>query len=186
MNENIALLELSSQFEPTIAAIEQSHSLSARNTWSFYTKKPVSQTEWESLVSSAVEPIADDNPYLDIKPYQEVSAIDSINFKPGSYGLDILSRIRVDFARSGHLLCPNFLSHSSLSVSYSTQHRWGGVGTQTKLVCLCLSPSTCAAPTLCVGISCVVTNSYSMLYSLSIAVYLSTFCWSNFCCSLWW
>ena len=104
MNENIALLELSSQFEPTIAAIEQSHSLSARNTWSFYTKKPVSQTEWESLVSSAVEPIADDNPYLDIKPYQEVSAIDSINFKPGSYGLDIRPKIFDNATRAWILL----------------------------------------------------------------------------------
>ena len=93
VKENIALLELSSQFEPTIAAIEQSHSLSAKNTWSFYTKKPVSQTEWESLVSLAVTPIAEDNPYIDIKPYQEVSAIDSINFKPGSYGLDIRPKI---------------------------------------------------------------------------------------------
>ena len=61
------VVDVSSQYEPTIAAIEQSQFLSAKNTWSFYQQKPVSQSSWESMVEAAVEPIAEDN---SIGPYQ--------------------------------------------------------------------------------------------------------------------
>ena len=56
------------------------------------------------MVAKAVDQIADDNPYVSMQPYQEVSAIDSVNFKPGSYGLDIRPKVYDNVTKSWTLI----------------------------------------------------------------------------------
>ena len=86
----IDINEISSQHNsPVIAAIKQCQpNLAAKRVWSGYPFKPKCQAEFESSVAKAVSQIAEDNPYLSVQA-GEIDAISAMNFKPGSYGLDI-------------------------------------------------------------------------------------------------
>ena len=87
----IDINEIQNDSSPFIATLEQSH-WSAKNSWSTYTKKPISQVQFENLVSEAIETVAEDNPYLNVSE-GEISAIDAIKFRPGSYGLDVRPKL---------------------------------------------------------------------------------------------
>ena len=92
-NANTILIDDQPTIESnSVAAVELSQ-LAAKNVWSCYPKKPVSQVEWEESVKSALDAIAQDNPYQMVEPYQEVSAIDAVNFKAGSFGLDVRPKV---------------------------------------------------------------------------------------------
>ena len=94
-NVNTCLIdinELQSDTSPFIAAIESCQNLAARNSWSFYTKKPVSQELFEQSARNAIDNIAEDNPYLNVVE-GEIDAIEAVRFKPGSYGLDIRPKV---------------------------------------------------------------------------------------------
>ena len=106
-NENTALIDLDQNESEmfSIAALEQSRDeLSAKNNWSVYTKKPVSQHHWESMVQEALEPIAEDNPYQMLYPNEEISAISAVNFKPGSFGLDVRPKVYDNLTKTWTLL----------------------------------------------------------------------------------
>ena len=99
----IDINELQSDTSPFVAAIEPCQNSAAKNVWSYYTKKPVSQIEFEQKVSENVSLIAEDNPYLNVKE-GEVSAIEAIGHKSGSYGLDIRPKIFDGISKSWTLL----------------------------------------------------------------------------------
>ena len=103
-DENTALVDLNIDQSTPLAAIEPSHELSAKNTWSFYSRKPVAQSQWEQAIAESVEVIAEDNPYMSFVSGQEVSAIDALNFRPGSYGLDVRPRIFDKISKTWTLL----------------------------------------------------------------------------------
>ena len=84
--------EIQYDSSPFVAAIERCQDLSAKNSWSIYPHKPVCQSEFENNVAAAVKKIANDNPYLSVLP-GEISAIEALKFKPGSYGLDIRPKV---------------------------------------------------------------------------------------------
>ena len=86
-----------------IAAIERCHPLSAKSVWSTYPQKPVAQIEFENLVSEAANAIAEDNPYENVVP-GEISAIEAMKFKSGSYGLDIRPKVFDNKTKSWVLL----------------------------------------------------------------------------------
>ena len=48
--------------------------------------------------------IAEDNPYLKMEPYQEISAIDAVNFRPNSYGLDVRPKVFDNATKSWTLI----------------------------------------------------------------------------------
>ena len=84
---NINEIEVSSVIE----ASEWSH-LQDKNIWASYTKKPECQKQWEQQVFSALEPIASDNPYLSVE-LGEISALESVRFQQGSYGMDTRPKV---------------------------------------------------------------------------------------------
>ena len=92
--ENTVLIDTTENQESNfIAAVEPCQKLSAKKVWSFYTKKPVSQESWEVEVAKAVSPIAADNPFENWVAGQEISAVEAINFRPGSFGLDVRPKV---------------------------------------------------------------------------------------------
>ena len=99
----IDINEIQSYTSPVIAAIERCQTQSAKNKWSYYTRKPVCQIDFESKVACAATSIAEDNPYLSVLP-GEISALDAIKFKPGSYGMDIRPKIYDAISKSWVLL----------------------------------------------------------------------------------
>ena len=54
--------------------------------------KPIAQVEWERLVENALEPVANDNPYMSIRE-GDISAIEAMNHSMGSFGLDVRPKI---------------------------------------------------------------------------------------------
>ena len=101
--ELININELQSDTSPFIAALEQSQEFAAKNIWSFYSKKPVCQSQFEESVSQAIESIAEDNPFCSVEA-GEISAIDAINHKQGSYGLDTRPKLFDNKAKTWTLL----------------------------------------------------------------------------------
>ena len=77
--------------------------MSAKNTWSTYTFKPICQSQFENSVKEAIDNIAEDNPYMSVKE-GEIAAIDAIRYKPGSYGLDIRPKVFDSISKQWTLL----------------------------------------------------------------------------------
>ena len=74
-----------------ISAIEWSH-FQSKNTWSECTRKPVCQIQWEADVFKALEPVAEDDPYQTLS-LGEMSAVESVNHKQGSFGMDTRPKV---------------------------------------------------------------------------------------------
>ena len=90
-NEEIQALIDINEISSVVAASEWSH-LQDRNTWASYTRKPECQKQWENQVFAAIEPIASDNPYQSVD-LGEISALESVRFQQGSYGMDTRPKV---------------------------------------------------------------------------------------------